>query len=131
MAGFTKLFSEIVTSSIWGEDDKTRIVWVTMLALAGPDGIVRAAVPGLANAARVSLEDCERALDKFQQPDKYSRSQGFEGRRISRVEGGYLLLNYDHYRNTLDKERRKEYKARKQAQYRKKGKKAAPIANSP
>ncbi len=136
MAGFTKLFSEIVTSSIWGEDDKTRIVWVTMLALAGPDGIVKAALPGLANAARVSLADCERAIEKFEQPDKYSRSQGFEGRRVQRVEGGYLLLNYAKYRNELDTEKRKEYKAKKQAEYRErdkqkaKRKKTIPISGS-
>ena len=116
--GFTKLFSEIVTSSIWSEDDKTRIVWVTMLALAGPDGLVKAAVPGLANAARVSIEDCEKALAKFQEPDIYSRSQKHEGRRIERIEGGFKLLNYEFYRNTLQAEERRAYKARKQAEYR-------------
>ncbi len=33
---YTKLFHSIVTSTIWRETDPTRIVWITMLALAEP-----------------------------------------------------------------------------------------------
>ena len=42
--GFTKLFNTIVTSTIWQEDDKTRIVWITMLAIADASGIVGASI---------------------------------------------------------------------------------------
>jgi hypothetical protein len=118
MAGFTKLFSEIVTSSIWCEDDKTRLVWVTLLALAGPDGVAKAALPGLAHAARVTLEECQMAMDKLQSPDPFSRSKEYEGRRVKEVDGGYQLLNYLKYRETMDSEERRMYKAYKQRQYR-------------
>ena len=118
MYGFTKLFGDIVTSSIWSEDDKTRILWVTLLAIAGPDGVARAAIPGLATVARMSVPECEAAMLKLEGPDKYSRSQEHEGRRVQRVNGGYLILNYLKYRNDLDKDKRREYKARKQAEYR-------------
>jgi len=30
--GYTKLYSSIVASTMWREDDKTRIVFITMLA---------------------------------------------------------------------------------------------------
>lgn len=132
MSGFTKLFSTIVTSSVWAEDDKTRIVWVTMLALANRDGLVEAALPGLANAARVSLQDCEAAVKKFLEPDPYSRSEAHEGRRIQKVEGGWLLLNYPEYRRKLSKEDRADYQRVKQAEYRankKNGSKAGRAAN--
>lgn len=122
MSGFTKLFSSIVASSIWCEDDQTRIVWVTMMAMANRDGVVEAAVPGLAHAARVSVEACRAALDKFEAPDVDSRSPEHDGRRIEKVLGGWKLLNYDFYRHRLSADDRREYNARKQAEYRAKKK---------
>lgn len=89
-----------------------------MLALSDQHGVVEAAVPGLANAARVSLEKCQAALDRFQQPDPYSRSTAHDGRRIQRIEGGWQLLNYQEYRNKLSKAERLDYQRVKQAEYR-------------
>ena len=82
MAGYTKLFSSIVLSTVWREPNHVRIVWITMLALAEADGYVGAAVPGLADAARVSIPECLEALASFLAPDEYSRSKEHEGRRI-------------------------------------------------
>lgn len=98
---YSPLASEILTSSIWAEDDKTRIVWITMLALKDKDGYVAAAIPGLANIARVSVEDCEKAIIKLESPDKYSRTPTEEGRRIRKVEGGWIVINHFKYRNSL------------------------------
>src|SRR5262249_24620720 len=81
------------------EDDKTRIVWITLLALSDKDGYVAGSIPGLADLARVSIPECERALEKLQQPDKYSRSPEHDGRRIHAVEGGWLVLNRAKYRD--------------------------------
>ena len=94
MSGYTKLFNSILASTIWREDDKTRIVWITLLAMAGRDGVADGSIPGLADLARVSVEDCEAALAKLKAPDKYSRSKGNDGRRIRDVDGGWLLLNH-------------------------------------
>lgn len=118
MSGFTKLFSSIVASSVWCEDDKTRLVWITMLAMSNRDGVVEASMPGLANAARVSVEDCRNAILKFESPDLDSRSTAHEGRRALKIEGGWKLLNYETYRRKLSAEERREYKAAKQAEYR-------------
>ncbi len=101
MSGYTKLFSEIITSSIWSEDDKTRIVWITILALKDKEGFVAAALPGLANAARVSLEECIKAVTKLESPDEYSRSQEEKGRRIKKVDGGWQVVNHFKYRDGL------------------------------
>ncbi len=118
MSGFTKLFSSIVMSSIWAEDNATRIIWVTMLALANRDGVVEGSVSGLANAARVSREECETALAKFESPDPESKSPAYEGRRIRRVDGGWELLNYAVYRHKLSADERREYLRIKQAEHR-------------
>ena len=92
---------------------------MTMLALANRDGVVEAAMPGLANAARVSVEDCEAAVAKFLLPDRWSRTKEFEGRRIEVVNGGWRLLNHGAYRRTLSAEARADYQRVKQAEYRK------------
>ena len=99
MAGFTKLFSTIITSSIWSEDDKTRIMWITMLAIADANGHVDGAIPGLADMARMSLADAERSIGRLEAPDKYSRTVDHDGRRIEKEPGGWKILNYLAYRN--------------------------------
>jgi hypothetical protein len=109
MAGFTKLFSSILDSTIWSEDPSTRLVWITMLAMADRRGHVDASIPGLALRARVPMSDCEKALAVLAAPDKYSRSSAFEGRRIETIEGGWRLLNYLAYRRKLSAEERREY----------------------
>ena len=118
---YTKLFSSLTTSTIWRDRDyATKIVWITLLAMADKRGRVWASVPGLADAANVSLAETERALDKFKSPDKYSRTEDFEGRRIEDIRGGWRLLNYEYYRSLQDEDERRMYKAAKQAEYRRK-----------
>jgi hypothetical protein len=109
---FTKLFSSITASTIWAAPDSTRIVWITMLAMADQHGRVWASVPGLANIARVSIEACENAIVELQAPDKYSRTKDNEGRRIEPIDGGWRLLNYAKYRAIRDEESIKESKRR-------------------
>jgi len=79
-----------------------------MLAMADADGHVAASVPGLADRARVPLEDCLKALDAFRAPDEWSRTKEFDGRRIVDVDGGWQLLNHAKYRSIQDAEHRRE-----------------------
>lgn len=107
---FTKLFSSITASTVWCEPDRTRLVWITMLAMADHAGRVHGSIPGLAHMARVPLEDCETALHTFLNPDPYSRTPDFEGRRIESIDGGWRLLNYAKHRAIKDAESVKESK---------------------
>lgn len=91
-----------------------------MLALQDRDHICRATVPALAKICNITNELCEEYLTDFQQPDKYSRSQEHEGRRVERVEGGYLILNGAHYQRLLSKEDRREYIRKKVSEHRQK-----------
>lgn len=118
MAGFTKLFSTIVTSTIWREDDKTRILWITMLALAERTGLVPASIPGMANAAGMTIAECEGGLAKLMAPDPYSRTKTHEGRRVEVVESGFRIINYLKYREAARYEDRKEYLRIKQKEHR-------------
>lgn len=109
MAGYTKLFSSIVTSSIWQEDNATRLVWITLLATADARGIVEASLPGLAHVARVDRDECERALAKLASPDPDSRTKDHDGRRIAECDGGWQILNYAQYREKGRSQDRHEY----------------------
>lgn len=108
MSGYTKLFQDIVTSTIWSENSDCRVLWITMLALKDRHNICRATVPYLAKAVGISLDETEKYLEKFQKPDKYSRSQEHEGRRIAPADGGWLILNGQKYQDALNGEHRKE-----------------------
>lgn len=123
---FTKLFSSITESTVWCEPDSTRIVWITMLAMADRKGRVWGSIPGLANRARVTLEQCENALITFKSPDKYSRTPDNEGRRVEDIDGGWLLLNYEKHRAVQDDETIRESK-RKWAERNRKSKKVEKV----
>ena len=101
MAGYTKLFSKILNSSIWSEDNETRILWVTMLAMCDQHGFVEAAPNALAHQARISMDEFTASIEKLQSPDEYSSSSEYEGRRVSKCEGGWVVLNYEKYRGKL------------------------------
>ena len=115
---YTKLFNSIINSTIWTENDKTRIMWITMLALADKNGEIQASIPGLARAASVSIPDCESAITKFLAPDPYSRSPEDEGRRIEKIEGGWALLNHSKYRALASKDDSKSANLKRQQRFR-------------
>jgi hypothetical protein len=94
---FVKLHGSILDSSVWAEPHATRIVWITMLAMADQDGIVGASVGGLARRAAVSVEEARTALTTFLSPEPDSRD-GTTGERLSKVPGGWLVLNHAQYR---------------------------------
>ena len=104
MAGYAKLFSDIVHSTVWRESVYTKVVWITMLAMSDKHGLVMASVPGLADMAKVTLDQCVEAIKILSSPDEYSRTKDYEGRRISEVDGGWLLLNYEKFRLRKDDE---------------------------
>lgn len=128
--GYTKIFSDIVTSTIWQTPNDCRVLWITLLALKDEANICRATVPALAKMCDLSLEQCEAYLLQFQQPDKYSRSQDFEGRRIEPAEdGGWFILNGQRYRDMMRGEERKVYVRAKVAEHRARVKKAKANVN--
>jgi hypothetical protein len=80
--------------------------------------LCNAALPGLADRAKVSVEECGKALKVLSSPDKWSRSTEFQGKRVELIEGGWKLLNHAKYRAKLSAEERAQYKAEKQREYR-------------
>ena len=120
--GYTKLFGTIMSSTIWQEPKETKVLWITMLAMADRDGRVDASIPGLANIAGLTIPETETALKTLLSPDPYSRTKVADGRRIEEVPGGWVLINHGKYRDMMSVEARREYLRRKQQEYRAKDK---------
>lgn len=133
--GFVKLDTGLLTSTLWAHREE-REVFITALLMAEPRelhqpapqlevdslretgfvvppgwyGFVAAAGPGIVRQAIVKPGPGMAALKALGEPDPESRSKEFEGRRLVRVDGGYILLNYIKYRDrdytTADRSRR-------------------------
>lgn len=134
---FVKLDCGILESSLWVERD-VRDVFITALLLAKPQkffksepqlqirslkptgwkvppgeyGFVRAASTGIIDRAKVERLAGLKALETLGSPEAESRSPQFDGRRIVRVAGGFVVLNYMRYRGQDDTN------AERQARYR-------------
>jgi hypothetical protein len=121
---FVKLDCGILQSSLWFDKD-TRDVFLTALLLAVPHetktptpqletdslnetgwsvppgryGFVKASGPGICHTALVDKKSGLTALATLASPEAESRSQAFDGRRLIRVDGGFIVLNYAKYRD--------------------------------
>jgi hypothetical protein len=136
---FVKLDCGILTSTIWDDSD-ARIIFITSLLMAEPReyaepvpqyevrtisltgweappdwyGYVPAAGVGIIRNAGVEREAGLAALERLGAADKESRSSDYEGRRLIRIDGGYLVLNFQRYRDRdyTAAERSKRYRDR-------------------
>lgn len=95
---YVKIFSSILDSSVWHESPTTVKVWLTLLCMADREGHVRAVERAVAQRAVVTPEEAREALRVLESPDLESQTQEYGGRRIERIEGGWLVLNYVKYR---------------------------------
>jgi hypothetical protein len=118
MTGWTPLWSSIVDSSVWCESKDVKILWITFLAKKDKNGFVAASVPGMAKAAGLTNEECLKALRVLESPDLMSSSKEHEGRRIRKVEHGWIILNHFVYRDLVSKARQRDYNRVKQQEYR-------------
>ena len=140
---FVKLDTGILESTLW-IDRAMRDVFITALLMAEPYevttpeityppdslepsqfavtpgwyGFVEASGQGIVRRALVEYSEGMAALHKLGSPDHESRSPEFEGRRMVRVSGGYIILNYCKYREKDHgaAARMRLYRARKKAQ---------------
>ena len=99
--GFVKLYGQkLVDSTLWLEEPATRLVFLSMLAIADSEGVVD--LPGvavLANRLNLPLDYVQGALDVLLAPDPESRSKELDGRRLVKLDGpGWRCVNYAKYR---------------------------------
>jgi len=136
---FVKLDCGMLNSTIW-IDRPAREIFITALLMAepitldGPSaqievrtlahtgwdvppgnyGFVPAAGVGIVGRSGVEMELGLTALERLCSPEPDSRSSDFDGRRMVRVDGGYLILNYARYRDRdyTSAERQRRWRAK-------------------
>lgn len=136
---FVKLDCGILDSTLWVDRD-IREVFITALLMAEPVeltteceqfevdsfeltgwlvppgwyGIVPAAAIGILRRAGISEAEGMNALRKLGNPEPASRSPDFEGRRLARITGGFVVLNFQKYRDRdyTAAERSRRYRTR-------------------
>ena len=137
---FVKLDCGILDSTIWDDRD-TRDIFITALLMAEPYeltaptpqievdsieptgwmvpvgwyGFVPAAGVGIIRRALADKDTGIVALRGLGAPEADSRSKDFEGRRLVRVDGGYIVLNFMKYRDKdhTSADRSRRYRERK------------------
>lgn len=108
---FSKLDSGITKSSLWSEPLHVRVVFVSFLAEKDENGFVSAAYSSMQRICNVTKEQFDEAIRILESPDPESRTADFEGRRLQKIEGGWIVLNHEKYRlpEQIKNEQRKEY----------------------
>lgn len=115
-----------MNSSLWTEPDSTRILFITLLAIADRRGVVNGSRQGISRIANIDHDDLDDAWQHLLSPDPDSsdrlRNPDNEGRRIEEIPGGFKLLNYEFYRGLRNEDDRREQNRQAQDRYVKKHK---------
>ncbi len=121
MNTWAPLFSSVVESSLWDEPLHVRVVFLTMMALKDADHVVRKNEYQLRRAANVEEAQVLEALKILGKPDRKRPDQEHEGRRIQKVEEGWLIINGDKYQKQMRRVSKAAWQKRYRASKRTKG----------
>ena len=125
---YNKIFTKILDSSVWMESDATRIVWITFLAAMDEEGFVQfASTKNVAHRACVSIEDAQQAVARLEAPDPDSGDPDNDGRRVEKVDSGWVVLNSEKYRSVATREHQKALNRERVRRHRAKGECNAPV----
>lgn len=143
MAGFIKIDVQTLTSTTYADKPAWDVFFAAMLVAAhhppfdtgepepqlevrsltktgwcvppGEYGFAPAAGIGLIRTAQIDMEEGLAALERLGAPEPDSRSQEFEGRRLVRIDGGFLILNMGRFRSRdhTAAERQRRYRERR------------------
>ena len=98
---YSPLF-DLTDSSLWEEPYHVRILFVTMMARKSSDQVVYADEYRLRKWSNLNtLDEVKDALRVLQEPDTKRPGQRYEGRRVEKVEGGWLMLNGQKYEDLM------------------------------
>ena len=130
---YVKVFAQIFDSSI-ADDFHLRHFFMDLLVLADPNGVVDMTPSAIAARTRIPLESVTAMIATLEQPDPESRTPDADGRRIERLDEhrtwGWLIINYNRFREIVNEEQRREKTRDRVARFREKSQQKAPC-NAP
>lgn len=103
---FALVWDKMLRSSLWVKESKeTRLLWITLLMMKDRDGCIYGSVVGLADAAKISADECRASLKVLLSPDPDDTSKVMDGRRILEIKGGWKVVNHEAYRFSTESRR--------------------------
>lgn len=109
MSGYTPAFTTIFTGTLHGQWPDVGL-WLCLLALSDKHGHVDCTPQYIASVTGLEVTAVTECIERFMQPDQYSRTSAQEGRRLELVDPhrpwGWKIVNHGKYR---DKARKQNY----------------------
>lgn len=99
------------------------VTFMVLITFADKHGIVDMTPAALAGRTTIPKEIFEKGLKVLESPDKISRTDDHDGRRIVRLddhrEWGWRIVNYEKYANAKNMESLRAHWAEQKREYRK------------
>ena len=109
---YAKVFAQIFDSSI-AEDYQTRHVFMDLLVLADPQGVVDMTLESIARRTNVPIKILRASICKLLTADVNSRTATSDGRRLIPIDEGrawgWRIVNFTVYHGMKDENSRREY----------------------
>ncbi|MBE3118681.1 MAG: hypothetical protein IMZ50_08000 [Candidatus Atribacteria bacterium] len=109
---YAKIFNQVFDSSI-AEDYTVRHIFMDLLVLADPRGVVDMTLEAIARRTNVPLEVVTVAMSKLCKPDPHSRSKRAQGRRLVPIADnrswGWQIVNFEDYHHLKNEGARRDY----------------------
>ena len=101
VAGYTPVFDTAFTGTLCGRWPDTG-AWFCLLAIADKNGVIDVTPQYISSVTGMSVDDLLECIDRFMQPDEFSRTKDEDGRRLVAVDPerqwGWKIVNHAKYR---------------------------------
>lgn len=117
---YGKIFQSMYDGTI-AVNWKALITFQQMIVLCDSEGLIDITPPALSKRTGIPLDIIKEGIEFLTQPDPYSRSQEYEGRRLVLIDDhrpwGWVIVNHGYYRNLASvDDKREKARIRKQKQ---------------
>jgi hypothetical protein len=106
MSGYTPLFDTLTSGTLCGRWPDIGL-WAVVLSMSDRHGVVDVTPTYIASVTGLPVDDVAACMERFCQPDKYSRSQEADGARLQLIDParpwGWLIVNHSKYREKARK----------------------------
>jgi len=102
---YGKIFESIYDGTL-ADDWRGLITFQQFIILCNPDGMIDMTPQAISRRTGIPIEHIKAGIDILEKPDKYSRTEGQDGRRIELIDPhrswGWHIVNHEKYRNMKD-----------------------------
>lgn len=136
MAGYTPVFDTALTGTLCGRWPDTG-AWFCLLAIADKNGVIDVTPQYISSITGMPVEDLVACIERFSQPDPYSRTKDHDGRRLVPVDPdrdwGWRIVNHAKYREKarLQAKNARDVESGKEAERKRATRASADVRRSP